>query len=51
MPNPFIVFLGCDSRKNLNGQGEGKGVTDEKIFSEPTAAALFVPIVFVRLAS
>ena len=50
MPNP-LPWLGCDSRKNLNRQGGGGGKSSLKRFSQPTAATLFEPIVFVRLAS
>ena len=51
MPNPFIALIGLSFQKTSKGGEKGDGVAgDKKIFSQSTAAALFLPIVFLRLA-
>ena len=51
MPNPFIALVGLwFQEKSKRAGGKGRGVAGEKIFSADSSR-LFVPTVFVRLAS
>ena len=51
MSNPFIALIGLWFQKKSKEAGGRGGESLARRFSQPIAVTLFVPIVFVRLAS